>query len=321
VTAVGAIRPVFIGGCGRSGTTFLAALLGGHPQVIAPPEAQFVVRGLSAADRGPASEQAARFTQVLREDWRLRLWGLPDDRAFARAGSTPGEIMSGLAQTYAATHGKPLATVWVDHSPNNILYGKTLLEAFPESVMVHLVRDPRGVAASVLPLDWGPASPRDAARWWLSRIGPGLAAEAAIPDRVIRVHYEQLIANPDGELRRLCGAVGLEFDPTMIAGGGIRLPLYTRSQHELVGEAPDPRRIAAWRDSLGAGAVAIIEAELGDTLALLGYEPVTPQPAVSRPRGAREAAVSLLRTVGQRFRASRRRRKSLNEILHRGSAS
>lgn len=142
-----------------------------------------------------------------------------------------------------------------------------------------------------------------------------------MPDRVIRVHYEQLIANPDGELRRLYGAVGLEFDPAMSAAGGIRLPRYTRGQHQLVGDAPDPGRIAAWRDSLGTGAVRIIEAELGDTLALLGYEPVTPQPAVSRPRGAREATVSLLRTLGQRFRASRRRRRSLNEILHRGSAS
>jgi hypothetical protein len=314
-----AVKPVFIGGCGRSGTTFLASLLGGHPGVVAPPEAQFLVNGLSAAQRVPADDRAARFAQVVRKDWRLRLWELSDALPLNAERGSPSEIMTDLVRRYAAASGKPRARVWVDHSPDNIFYGRTLLESFPHSVMVHLVRDPRAVAASVLPLDWGPSSPRDAARWWLGRIGAGLAVESALPDRVIRVHYEQLVTNGADELRRICDAAGLEFDQSMTARPSIDVSPYTKSQHTLVGRRADPGRIEAWRSSLGGEAIAVIEAELGDTLALLGYEPLTPQPAVARPRGANEAAGALLRTGRQRLRARRRRIRSLNQILRRGS--
>jgi hypothetical protein len=295
------VKPVFIGACGRSGTTLLAALLAEHPAVVAPPEAQFLIKGLRAAAAAPPTRKAERFASTIRADWRLKLWGLSETQLPGDA-SDPTEAMQALARRYADSRGTPDADVWVDHTPHNILYARTLLDAFPDSILIHLVRDPRAVAASVIPLDWGPAAPRDAARWWLTRVGAGLAAEAALPDRVIRVRYEDVVRDP--------GAVEDIHERLLLApaAAGARgsaamdVPRYTRSQHALVAVRPDETRIDAWRAKLSTEAVSIIESELGDTLALLGYEPMTPQPAVARPRGPAEAAEVAVRTAHQRVR-------------------
>jgi hypothetical protein len=77
----------------------------------------------------------------------------------------------------------------------------------------------------------------------------------------------------------------------------------------LVGARPDPERIDAWRATLPPRAVAVIESELGDTLALLGYRPQTPQPAVIHPRGPVEAGAAALATVRQRVSGYLRRKR------------
>jgi hypothetical protein len=210
--------------------------------------------------------------------------------------------MRALAREYADSRGTPGSQVWVDHTPHNILYARTLLESFPGSILIHLVRDPRAVAASVIPLDWGPASPRDAARWWLTRVAAGLAAEAPLHGRVIRVRYEDVVRDP-----RTVEAIHerLGLDPAAVgagAGPAMDVPRYTRSQHTLVTSRPDLARVDAWRANLSTEAVSVIESELGDTLALLGYDPMTPQPAVARPRGPAEAAGVAVRSAHQRVR-------------------
>jgi hypothetical protein len=37
------MKPVFVGGCDRSGTTPLGAILGAHPECACVPESQFVL--------------------------------------------------------------------------------------------------------------------------------------------------------------------------------------------------------------------------------------------------------------------------------------
>jgi Sulfotransferase family len=300
------MKPVFIGGCGRSGTTLLAALLAEHPAVVAPPEAQFLIKGLHAAAGAAPAQAPGRFAAAVRSDWRLRVWELPGVFLPGDA-DRPADVMRLLVREYARSRGRPEPRVWVDHTPSNVLHAKTLLDEFPDAVMIHLVRDPRAVAASVLPLDWGPASPRDAGRWWLTRVAAGLAAEVALPGRVIRVHYEELVNDPR-TVTRLHEVLGL--DPgAELRPDAMELPRYTRSQHTHVGRRPDPARIDAWRARLSAKDVAALESELGDTLVLLGYEPVSPRPAALHPRGLAEAAAAAAKTGRQRVRAFVRRRR------------
>lgn len=307
-----AMKPIFVGGCGRSGTTLLAVLLAGHSRAVAPPEAQFFLEGL-AASRDGGREDPAAFAAFVRDSWRFRLWDLPASlpRKLADRGDGPAEIMAGLARAFAERNGEAGADLWVDHTPINVGYAPTLLGTFATAPMVHIVRDPRAVVASVLPLDWGPASARAGGRWWLSMVAMGLAAEAAFPDRVVRVSYESLVRDPQGTLERLCPSLGLTFEPGMAASGNARLPAYTQGQHALVGRAPDPGRIDAWRKSLSGREVAAVEAEVRDVPAMLGYELDQPAPAVGAQGSAAEFLAVAVRTARQRLRFRWRVRRAL----------
>jgi Sulfotransferase family len=309
------VKPIFVGGCGRSGTTMLASMLARHPAAIAPPEAQFFLHGLAAYEREPLPERRLEaFAAEIAGGWRYRIWELPASlpaELASRCGS-PAEVMGELARAYADRAGAgERASFWVDHLPPNIGYAETLFGQFPEARMLHVVRDPRAVIASALPLDWGPTSARGGARWWLTWIGMGLAAEARFPERVLRVRYEDLVREPEPTLQRICAHLGLEFDPATSEGGGSQLPAYTQEQHALVGRPADPARIDAWQQKLSAEQVATIESELRDALTMLGYQRDTPSPTPVTAGSASEFLGDAMRSAQQRLRHRRRIRQTV----------
>ena len=65
------------------------------------------------------------------------------------------------------------------------------------------------MAASLLPLDWGPNNTLHAAEYWLAHTAPGLAAESELgAERVLRVKYEDLVSQPESALQRIASFAG-----------------------------------------------------------------------------------------------------------------
>ena len=89
-TDASAPRPVFIGGCGRSGTTLLGAMLGTHPRCLATPESKFrflPYRRQRTTDRGIDLSSAI---EQIADHWSFKIWdvdlgeaGLRDERALS----------------------------------------------------------------------------------------------------------------------------------------------------------------------------------------------------------------------------------------------
>lgn len=266
-------RQVFIGGCPRSGTTLLGAMLGQHPRCICVPESQFKVDVLHHDD----GQDGAAAWNVIRNHWRFRLWELdPDaiDRHAVAGAFTAAELLQHLVECFAGGRGKVEARNWIDHTPNNLRYADRLARLFPEARFVHLVRDGRGVAASVIPLDWGPNTVISAAAWWTEKIAYGLAAEGRFPPtRIRRLRYEDLLADPAATLQELCRFLALEYDSRMTVTKSNVVPRYSAGQHQLVGEPVDPTRSDAWESSLTRRDIELFETYTGDLLPCLGYEP------------------------------------------------
>jgi hypothetical protein len=163
-------------------------------------------------------------------------------------------------------------SIWVDHTPENINYAALLLELFPRSKIVHIIRDGRAVANSILPLDWGPNTIVKAAPWWKAVVREGLALEALLPgEQVLRVRYEDLVNEPEATVRGLCAGLELLYEPGMLRADGFRPPGYTASQHKMIGKRPDPSRATRWRTMLSPRQVEIFEAEAADLLVQTGY--------------------------------------------------
>ncbi|MBW3606725.1 MAG: sulfotransferase [Actinobacteria bacterium] len=304
------VRPVFIGGCSRSGTTLLAAMLGSSPDIVTVPEAEFKWDALKDGSVFDGQVRLGRLLDFLAADPKFAYWdvALPRLVSGERDEQVPfAAVLSHLAASHAHAAGKPEATMWVDHTPGNIRYVSTLAEMFPAGRFVHIVRDGRGVASSVIPLDFGPNTVAEAADYWSSQVSMGLAATAHVGDeRAATVRFEDLVQRPRAILTALCDHLGVAFDDGMLHRRDYRVQSYTADQHELVARPPDPLRSTAWRTALTPRDVEIFEARTGELLRYLGY--VNDYGITARDLDKREHLTSASRSLARRLVTDRVRR-------------
>ncbi len=257
-------RPIFIGGCDRSGTTLLGDLLGASREAFATPESQFV-HDLAHRMASGAFTDAEAAAAWLLEEFRFAAWGMDVDRtALARLIDLedPRGTVERLIHAYVARRLPEKASVkaWVDHTPDNFKHYALLKALFPEARFVHIVRDGRAVCHSITGLDWGPNNAYAATRHWSERLRQATTVEVAEAGRCLVVRYEDLVAAPEEVLRELSQALEIAFDPAQVEGGGVILPEFTRAQHRLIGKGPDASRVTAWREKMTPRQIATFEA-------------------------------------------------------------
>lgn len=275
------MRQVFIGGCDRSGTTLLGAMLGAAEGAVTTPESQFK-KGLLVNFDWPESVNLAHIEAAFRhvqQAERFRVWDLHVDQADYLAAH-PEYSYRNLLQWIVQEYGKQKldktrVDTWIDHDPQNFQIHNQLKQHFPDAKFIHIVRDGRAIAASVMPLDWGPNTVLKAAQFWQKNVALGLAAEKALAEDVVQVRYEDLVSEPEATLRRLCGFAGLTFNMDMLTSSGFAVPGITENQHRLVGKAVDDSRVNAWRKQLTQRQIEQFEAEAMPLMKQLGYKPLS----------------------------------------------
>ena len=309
--------PVFIVGCQRSGSTMLGAMLGAHPDIVCLPEAQFIGDFLPAS---PADcIEPDELLSAIERHWRFGIW----DFNLTGARPRPGEIRSSFAATvvwlvrrYATFVGKHDASIWIEQQPGHLKCAWHLARHFPDARFLHVVRDGRAVALSLMERDWGQKGILAAAKFWQERVAIGLALEITLgPARVRRVQYEAVLNQPREQLQGLADFLELPFHPAMEQPTGLRLPAFTRLDHQLIGSRLVSTRADRWRQHIKRRDIEIFEGQTGDLLPLLGYELVCG--AHPRALGSFEKLQLTildhgLRLAGQ-FRFARRRRWHLKE--------
>lgn len=280
-------KSIFIGGCDRSGTTMLGSMLGMGTGCVTTPESFFKMAVCFGDQDGMEMEEVGEVLRKVGDDFRFRLWKspVPDAKYFRDRKITPyREIILSVVNEYAKKVGKSEWTTWIDHTPTNLRHRYLLKGFFRESKFIHIVRDGRAIAASIMPLSWGPNTIYYTAKWWAENISMGLAAEYGFPDDVCLVKYEDLVLYPENTLKKLCKFSGIPFEFNMINGLGFVVPRYTRKQHSLIGKKPDKQRIQVWKHRLKSREIEIFESMAGEILLSLGYgmEHKTPSPITSR---------------------------------------
>lgn len=241
--------PVFVLGSPRSGTTFLARSIGALPGFTDLGEVAPLKASIPELARLPAEEAAPRIHRVLALTRRL-----------------------GLVGSLRA----------VEQTPETAFVAPAVALAFPDARIVHIVRDGRDVACSLLDRGWlsaGRGGEDDAwlpygaeARFWVE---PGRVDEfrsasdarraawawrsyvtaARRPgDRVFEVRYERMAEDPDAVAGELAAFLG-----------GVAEPLATalRGTHAA--------SVGRFRRDLAPEALAEVEDEAGGLLRELGY--------------------------------------------------
>lgn len=206
------IVPIFLLSLPRSGSTALQRALSAHPDVGTASEPWLLLPLLyPLRAHGAAAEyDHAVMHQAIADLCR----GLPDGAQSYRAAARRMalEIYRELA---------PEARYFVDKTPRYHLIADELFAMFPEAKFVLLWRNPLAVLASTVET-W--AGGRWSVHRWSIDLFEGVAnltsVQAMHGDRLSVIHYEDAVENPDHELARLFGSLGL--DPVPGGPGGSR---------------------------------------------------------------------------------------------------
>ena len=241
-------RPVFVCGAARSGTTLLRDLLDGHPQLAVVPTESLFYTYLDGALFGLRQE---RHSAYLGRRWLERLiapppywllgssapgkspyvtfardfvgwWQVPDQRRDARIASWP---IVAFALSYAQWLGggrlPPSAQMWVEKTPSSERFLHRIWRDFPAAKVIHIVRRPEAVLASVKAMRPHAWSRVDAVKHVVRYVAPSyrIAAdgERCFPkERYHLVRYEDLAADPDAMMTRIAEFLGVEAAPSLL---------------------------------------------------------------------------------------------------------
>ena len=273
------MNPVFIIGCQRSGTTFLGSIMGAHEQCLCTPESQFIIEPIKKEFISDNRYEAINAINDILNNWRFKIWNLDikssDLVPFKNYEKSYINFIEWIVMKYGNKIGKNNFKLWIDHTPGNVNYVDYLKKIYPKAKFIHIIRDGRAVASSVKKLDWGISSPIRLARFWITRIAHGMTAETILPTKkILRVKYEDLLINPEQQIKIICSFLNIDFQHKMIIADGFQVPSFTYDQHLLVGKKPQTDRINAWQKDLKQREIEIFEFFAGRLLAYFNYKPI-----------------------------------------------
>lgn len=276
-------RPIFVIGAPRSGTTLLRYSLCAHPRIYIPPESNFFLRFLPLPVHQPLSqEKAVRLVKdvlnykVFFRDWRKELPD-PDTFVLGLADLKPATLLNTLYKEYACQYS---AGRWGDKSPIYSDNVAGIAALFPTAQFVHIIRDGRDVALSMLKAYRGIrffyVDLCYASLSWSRRVKRARCDGAELgPDCYFELKYEELTAAPDKTLKNLCNYLGETFVPEMLTPYQVAAKqFHSRGIHNSTRKPFNTQSVGRWKKKMSLSDRRLFHALAGDVLFELGYESV-----------------------------------------------
>jgi hypothetical protein len=257
---------VIIGGCGRSGTTLLSAMLDSHRNLCCGPESRLF------PSPGVNVPKLARLFHLDCEE--------VDE--LVRHSDSKGQFIEAFAAAYCAHSGKPR---WAEKTPGNIRVLDRIWGQFPNARVIHLLRDGRDVVCSLRThpkyklvegkrVETGICRPLGrCARRWVHYVRCGLAHRR--DPRYLEVRYEELVRETEKTLRRVFDFLDEPWDEGVLRyherrlgskdllratqGPGIDQPIYTSA-------------LGRWQREMSPRDLARFNRIAGGLMKELGYE-------------------------------------------------
>jgi len=221
------INQAFIVGTGRCGTSWLGQMLNSHAEVCVPPEIQLLFEVSGNGNRlfeqfsniAPMGLEGDKIAAVIEKYCPHKLENFFDYKEFCLRKNTPRDSLKKFVQAFyseiAIKHGKS----WlIEQTPWYGLRLDLIAHFFPNAKIIHVIRDGRDVALSYARTPWWHLSPKlNLARW--AREIKKITLDAGLyltAGTYLEVKYEDLVANTESEIRRICNFLGINFDPVML---------------------------------------------------------------------------------------------------------
>ena len=275
----------FIVGRGRSGSTLLRSVLDAHPAIMIPLESRFVqFLYYNFPLKGPwTTETALRALDAL-DAWYESpdLHGQPLLDAIHACGPelTFHRFCKLIYLHSPSAFEKGRIRILGDKNPRYSFFIPQLMQLFPGASFIHLVRDFRDNLLSVQQASGNikeSGNPYVAMGRWCLYNRVILKHQRRHPGVFHRVHFEELIKDPETVMQELCSFLGLEYVPEVL-NYHKRLDSYFRekgfqSLHKSLKTPFDVSKIGEWEQTLPKRTAVRCQVLGGRLPEQLGYAP------------------------------------------------
>ena len=258
---VSAAPAIIIGGCVRSGTTLMRAMLDSHPNIAIGPESWLFVYRVDY--------------RVLAEEYAMS----DDDVYMLCTRSTClSHFIDQFFETYAERMGKPR---WGEKSPTNVLRLKYIWRHFPKAKFIHMIRDGRDVVCSIesqhtrLRTDGFRIADRSLKQRiavWREHVAAGMRWRG--DQRYVEVKYENLAQAPRKTMEKVLDFLGEPWSEDVLRAHEIQ-----RNHPHIANEQGTPEvrmpifgtSVGRWRTELSERDAQRFWHSAGELLQSLGY--------------------------------------------------
>ena len=214
--------PLFVLGLPRSGSTLVEQILASHSAVEGTfelPDIGYLVEDLTRQATDPAVGDS--YPQVLK-----------------RLGTTE---LSKLGESYlqrTRIHRKSGTPRFIDKMPNNFVHIGLIRLILPHARIIDVRRHPLGSCFSAFKQHFAQGQTfsydlTELGRYYRDYVDLMSHFDAVLPGYVHRVIYEDLVTNPEVEIRRLLDFCGLPFEPACLSFHETQRPVRTVSSEQV----------------------------------------------------------------------------------------
>ncbi len=294
-------RGLFLGGCPKSGTTLLLALLDGHPNLVVLPEETHFLE--ERKEYSALKDYPARLRRLLKgSDLRMigegRVQSLPevgsantrdytgfDHPRFVRLAEhfinqprmNDSFLFSEMVRAYAITKGSNWRNCarWVEKTTRNEACSDDLFKLFPEAKLLQVVRDPRAVFASRkrrLTKRYGRyAKAHRLVREW-NQSSRQIKKLRERTDNYLNIRYEDLVQNTREVMESVARFIGIEFLPVLFEPTRAGKQWEGNSSFHDAFSGVSAQSVDQWKNELTEDEIWWIEMHCREGMQIAGYQ-------------------------------------------------
>ena len=269
-------RIIFLGGSPRSGTTLVQNMLDSHPDILGGPEFLHIPDIIQLRNKLQGSVSRGWIDLICSTE---------------KVDEEIRALLTNILIPFADRHNSKLIS---EKTPENVLVFSKLVEIFPDSKFLLVVRDPRAIVASMLQVGQKArskgekpapftANTRSAISYVKKCFDEGFKASHANPEKIHTIVYEKLVLNPEQEAQKICKFLGVDWTTDMLKPGEkkhLGEAAITANSKEIWYDAktynsnPNTSSLEKWKSQLSANQQYAINRAFSHSndLAKLGYE-------------------------------------------------
>lgn len=289
---------IFIVGNSRSGTTMMSRILGQHSAIFTFNELHFVESIVSPeqinSDYRPLNKESESIVSSLLRSQREGTFSSADKGQYIDEANSiincctrdPSsmDIFKCFCLYETSQNNKKIAC---EQTPKNIYYVNEILKTLPNSKFINMYRDPRDVllsqkqrwkrrflGAKQVPFfsetlrSWFNYHPITMSKLWNSAINESLAFNDV--DNFLNVKFETLLNNPEGQIKKICEFLTIDYEEAMINVPKVGSSSLTDKSSE---RGIDKARQGTWNNGgLTKGEIGICQKICRTKMRKLGYE-------------------------------------------------